>query len=115
LMLPVALILVSVVFVARVLGSNLLHRSPAIDKNTLCRKDVPLENHTVLVIDATDAFTRDQAARLRASVADERAVCIPKTLSVLLTWWNRLSWRNDRAALFRSCRPGLAIQVEGAA
>ena len=25
---------------------------------------------------------------------------------------NRLSWRNDRAALFRSGRPGLAIQVE---
>src|SRR5258705_6097306 len=26
---------------------------------------------------------------------------------------NRLSWRNDRAGLFRSGRPGLAIQVEG--
>jgi transposase InsO family protein len=29
--------------------------------------------------------------------------------------WNRLSWRNDRAALFRSGRPGFAIQVEVAA
>jgi hypothetical protein len=29
--------------------------------------------------------------------------------------WNRLSWRNDRAALFRSGRPGLTIQVEVAA
>ena len=28
---------------------------------------------------------------------------------------NRLSWWNDRAALFRSGRPGLAIQVEVAA
>jgi hypothetical protein len=26
--------------------------------------------------------------------------------------WNRLNWRDDRAALFRSGRPGLAIQVE---
>jgi hypothetical protein len=25
---------------------------------------------------------------------------------------NRLSWRNDRAALFRSGHPGLAVQVE---
>jgi hypothetical protein len=31
------------------------------------------EHHMVLVIDATDPFTRDQAARLRASVAEERA------------------------------------------
>lgn len=67
------LILVSVMFAGAVLGFNLLHRSPDIDKDTLCRKDVPLEYHTVLVIDATDPFTRDQAARLRASVADERA------------------------------------------
>ncbi|MDB5610355.1 MAG: Bcr/CflA family drug resistance efflux transporter, partial [Bradyrhizobium sp.] len=29
-----------------------------------------------------------------------------------MTRWNCLSWRNDRAALFRSGRPGLAIQVE---
>jgi hypothetical protein len=28
--------------------------------------------------------------------------CVPKTLSELMTWWNRLSWRNDRAVLFRS-------------
>jgi len=42
-------------------------------------------------------------------------VCVPKTLSELMTRWNRISWRNDRAALFRSGRPGLAIQVEVAA
>jgi hypothetical protein len=29
-----------------------------------------------------------------------------------MTCRNRLSWRNDRAALFRSGRPGFAIQVE---
>jgi hypothetical protein len=26
--------------------------------------------------------------------------------------WNRLSWRDDQAVLFRSGRPGLAVQVE---
>jgi hypothetical protein len=40
---------------------------------------------------------------------------IPKTLSVLMMPRNHLSWRNDQAVLFRSGRPGLAIQVEGAA
>jgi hypothetical protein len=72
-----ALILLSVIFVGTVLGFNLFHRAPAVDKDTLCRKDVPLEYHTVLIIDATDPFTHDQAARLRASVADERAA-LPK-------------------------------------
>jgi hypothetical protein len=42
-------------------------------------------------------------------------LCVPKTLSELMTRWNRLSWRNDRAVLFRPGRPGLAIQVEGLA
>jgi hypothetical protein len=42
-------------------------------------------------------------------------LCVPKTLSVLMERWNHLSWRNDRAALFRSGRPDLAIQVEVAA
>jgi hypothetical protein len=42
-------------------------------------------------------------------------VCVPKTLSVLMEHWNHLSWRNDRAAMFRSGRAGLAIQVEVAA
>jgi molecular chaperone IbpA len=40
---------------------------------------------------------------------------VPKTLSELMTWWNRLSWWNDRTVPFRPGRPGLAIQVEGAA
>jgi hypothetical protein len=42
-------------------------------------------------------------------------LCVPKTLSELMPGWNRLSWRNDGAALFRSGRPGLAIQVKVAA
>jgi hypothetical protein len=41
-----------------------------------------------------------------------RPLCVPKTLSVLMEQWNRLSWRNDRAVLFPSGRAGLAIQVD---
>ena len=37
-----------------------------------------------------------------------------ETLSELMVCRNRLSWRDDRAALVRAGRPGLAIQVEGA-
>jgi len=51
----------------------------------------------------------------RAIEGAARLLCVPKTLFELMPSWNRLSWRNDRAALFRSGRPGLAIQVEVAA
>ena len=39
-------------------------------------------------------------------------LCVPKTSSELMRRWNRLSWRSDWAALFRSGRRGLAFQVE---
>ncbi|MCA6112867.1 hypothetical protein [Bradyrhizobium cenepequi] len=44
--------------------------------------------------------------RLRAMV------CVPKTSSELMTLRNHLSWRNDRASVFRPGRLGLAIQVK---
>ena len=59
---------------------------------------------------------RGKAEMVQAAHFDrERPLCVPKTLFELMTRWNRLSWRNDRFALFRSGRPGLAIQVEVAA
>jgi hypothetical protein len=42
-------------------------------------------------------------------------LCVPKTLSELMMQGNRLSWRDDRASLFRAGRPELAVQVEVAA
>jgi hypothetical protein len=39
-------------------------------------------------------------------------LCVPKTLSVLMTPRNHLSWRNDRAPVFRRGGLGLTIQVE---
>src|SRR5580692_9243221 len=44
-----------------------------------------------------------------AILGETVSLCVPKTLSELMTWWNRLNWRNDRAALFLSCRLGLTI------
>jgi hypothetical protein len=42
-------------------------------------------------------------------------LCVPKTLSVLMTLRNHPSWRNDPAVLFRFGRSRLTIQVEVAA
>jgi hypothetical protein len=42
----------------------------------------------------------------------DAALCVPKTLSEWMTRWNQLGWRKDRAALFRSGRRGITIQVE---
>ena len=39
------------------------------------------------------------------------ALCVPKTLSALMRWQNRLSWRNDWAAVFIPCFRGHAFQV----
>jgi hypothetical protein len=39
-------------------------------------------------------------------------LCVPKTLSVLMTRRNRLSWRNDWVIVFHPGRLGLAIQVD---
>ena len=60
-----------------------------------------LEKTLRLADAATDKLTRDRVGT--------------ENVSELMTSWNRLSWRNDRAALFRSGRPSLAIQVELAA
>jgi hypothetical protein len=55
---------------------------------------------------------RSQSSGLSPGRARSRRLCVPKTSSELMTRWNRLSWRNDWVALFRSGRCGLAIQVE---
>jgi hypothetical protein len=63
----------------------------------------------------SDEQFREIPLGLKDSIDRYEHLCVPKTLSELMTWWNRLSWRNDRVALFRSGHPGLAIQVEVAA
>ena len=39
-------------------------------------------------------------------------LCVPKTLSTLMRWQNRLSWRNDWVAVFIPCSRDRAMQVE---
>jgi len=50
---------------------------------------------------AKDSLLQD-AGLTGDGVGDAHRLCVPKTLSELMTWSNHLSWRNDRAALFRS-------------
>jgi hypothetical protein len=53
--------------------------------------------------------------RYQLNIALRRAslkVCVPKTLSALMGWQNRLSRRNDRVVQFIPCSCGLAIQVK---
>jgi hypothetical protein len=53
------------------------------------------------------------AERLIKSIRRERLdLCVPKTLSVLKTLRNHLSWRNDRAPVVRRGGLGLANQSE---
>jgi hypothetical protein len=54
---------------------------------------------------------RTKTGRLWVYARDDR-LCVPKTLSVLMTPRNHLSWRNDRAPVFRRGGLGLTIQVE---
>jgi hypothetical protein len=44
--------------------------------------------------------------------ADSLVLCVPKTLSALMTPRNHLSWRNDLAPVFHRGGLGLTIQVE---
>jgi hypothetical protein len=39
-------------------------------------------------------------------------LCVLKTLSTLMRWQNRLSWRNDWIAVFIPCSRDRAMQVE---
>ena len=48
----------------------------------------------------------------RSNLVQKVWLCVPKTLSVLMTPRNHLSWRNDRATVFRRGGLGLTIQVE---
>jgi hypothetical protein len=76
---------------------------------------VEKNRQTEIAADNVEKRTADVEHCKRAMEQQVLPLCVPKTLSVLMTRWNRLSWRNDRAALFRSGRAGLAVQVEGAA
>jgi hypothetical protein len=62
-----------------------------------------------------DLDAKRELIKAQPTLEAKQPLCVPKTLSVLMEQWNHLSWRNDRAALFRSGRHGLAIQVEGTA
>jgi hypothetical protein len=61
-----------------------------------------------------DGFVTGECARRasRCGLSPEKLVVCTENLSVLMTSQNHLSWRNDRAPVFRRGRLGLTIQVE---
>jgi hypothetical protein len=73
-----------------------------------------LSDRKRLAVSARDVTRQKPRATVLLLRTDncEPGLCVPKTSSELMMRRNRLSWWNDRAALFRSGRPGLAIQVE---
>ena len=94
--------------IARTIG--LARGLPAVRRDEFYFPSLPGPQHPTVVTRPT--------RRGHPAAAGDRLVeplCVPKTLSELMEQWNLVSWRNDRAALFRSGRPGLAIQVEVAA
>ena len=58
-----------------------------------------------------DAVARLMPVPVIAITLTAWGLCVPKTLSKLMSRWNRLSLRDDRASLFRADHPNLAIQV----
>jgi hypothetical protein len=72
------------------------------------RIGVPRENILQLLPDAV-APSKQELSNYWTRVCTENLIRVDAVMEY------RLSWRNDRAALFRSGRPDLAIQVEVAA
>jgi hypothetical protein len=76
-------------------------------------EDFPVHTQQKKIV-KTDGKTIAEAHNQKTA-EDVAELCVPKTLSVLMSPRNHLSWRNDRAPVFRRGGPGLAVQVEGTA
>lgn len=78
-------------------------RPPPLDAETLCRTDVPVAAHTIVLVDATDRLEPRHRRKLRAVLAQERARLRQyEMLSVM-----RLNVRRPQepARLFARCLP----------
>ncbi len=72
-------------------------------------RDACLEDNAEM---ATGRFSYPRSCHTTSRCMRGCDLCVPKTLSVLMTPRNHLSWRNDRAPVFRRDGVGLTIQVE---
>jgi len=70
--LGLALIIAAMLVLTGLGGAALLLRPPPIDAATLCRIDVPLRAHTIVLVDATDRLEARHRRKLRAVLAQER-------------------------------------------
>ncbi|MCA8885493.1 MAG: hypothetical protein KDA35_02650 [Hyphomonadaceae bacterium] len=67
------LIALALVALGGLAGAALWLRAPPTDAATLCRTDVPLAAHTIVLVDSTDRLEARHRRKLRAVLAQERA------------------------------------------
>jgi len=72
-LLGVALIAAAFVVLGGLGGAVFLLRPPPTDAETLCRTDIPVAAHTLVLVDATDRLEPRHRRKLRAVMAQERA------------------------------------------
>jgi hypothetical protein len=84
-------------------GAALLFRAPPTDPETLCRSDIPLAAHTIILVDATDRLEARHRRKLRAVLAQERARLAQYDRLTIM----RLNVRRPQepAILFSKCLP----------
>ncbi|MBL8542169.1 MAG: hypothetical protein JNJ63_00030 [Hyphomonadaceae bacterium] len=101
----VGLILIGVAML--VLGglgaASFMLRAPPTDPETLCRTDIPLGAHTIVLVDSTDRLEARHRRKLRAVLAQERARLSQYDRLTIL----RLNVRRPQepAVLFSRCLP----------
>jgi hypothetical protein len=80
-----------------------LLRPPAVDSETLCRRDAPVAAHTVVLVDATDKLEPRHRKRLTVAVAQERARLNPYDRLTILAL--RPDAPQEPRLLFSKCLP----------
>ncbi len=71
--LGIVLIALAFVVLGGLASAAFFLRAPPTDPETLCRTDVPLASHTVVLVDSTDRLEPRHRRKLRAVLAQERA------------------------------------------
>ncbi|MDX2236411.1 MAG: hypothetical protein NW203_02495 [Hyphomonadaceae bacterium] len=98
-----ALIAVAFAALAAMAAAGFLLRPPPTDPDTLCRTDRGVAQHTIVLVDATDALEPRHRRRLRAVVEQERARLAPYGRLTIARL--RPARPSDPEILFSLCTP----------
>lgn len=99
-----ALILFAFVALASLAGAGFALRPPPADPETLCRTDIPLAAHTIILVDATDRLEPRHKRRLDTLVRQEQARL--ERYSKLTIAAIRADRPQEPRILFSLCNPG---------